>query len=84
MAERPPTFTQHAETMLQERDIKREWVELTVTNPDTVEPDPIRPDVWRAFRAIPERAGRVLRVAYVQTGETVRIVTAFFDRRRRR
>lgn len=77
-------YTQHAEDMLGERNLRREWVELTVEQPESIETDPIRPDVIRAFRSIPERGGRVLRVAYVVVGQTVRVVTMFFDRKRRR
>lgn len=75
-------FTQHAEQMLIERSIERDWIERTIATPDIVESDPDRPDVFRAFKRIPERGDRLLRVAYVRTGETVRVVTAFFDRKR--
>jgi hypothetical protein len=77
-------FTQHALDMLVERRIERTWVELTIRTPDAAEPDPTRPDVTRAFRRIPERDGRILRVAYVSNGDIVRILTVFFDRARRR
>ncbi len=75
-------FTQHAEDMLIERGIDRAWVEATVRNPDTVEADPTREGIMRAFRRISERGGRTLRVVYVQAGEAARILTAFFDRSR--
>jgi hypothetical protein len=38
----------------------------------------------RAFRAIPERDGRILRVAYVSSDDAVRALTVFFDRKRQR
>jgi len=76
-------YTRHAEEMLVERGINRGWVELTVRNPEIIEPDPVRSRVLRAFRRIPERSGRFLRVVYVQEDEIPRIVTAFFDRKRR-
>lgn len=71
----------HALAMLTEREIDRGWVELTVISPTFVEPDLRHADRWRAYRAILERDGRVLRVVYV-LGEDVRIVTFFFDRSR--
>lgn len=77
------TFTKHAEAMLAEREIAREWVERTIEAPDATEPDPQQPDAVRAFRSIPENGGRVLRVVYVRgADDTARVLTAFFDRNR--
>ena len=84
MSEHHLIFTLHAELMLAERDIERAWVERAVNEPDTVESDPNRSDIYRAFRAVPERNGRVLRVVYAVSGAQMRIITAFFDRTRRR
>jgi hypothetical protein len=78
------TYTHHASEMIQERDLLRDWVELTVLEPETVEPDPKHPERIRAFRAIPERDGRVLRVVYVGDGENFRVITLFLDRGRRK
>ena len=72
-------YTHHAEEMLAERRIQRAWVEQTIRSPDVIETDRDRPEVIRAFRRIPECEGRVLRAAYVVAGETVRVVTVFFD-----
>jgi len=57
------SFTRHAEEMLAERNIERAWVERTIRDPEEVENDE-RPGAVRAYRAIPERDGRVLRVVY--------------------
>jgi Domain of unknown function (DUF4258) len=84
MSEPDIVFTQHAETMMAERGIKQEWIKTTIVQPDTTEPDPTRPDVRRAFRIIPENDNRILRVVYATLGDTIRVVTAFFDRGRRR
>jgi hypothetical protein len=75
-------FTQHAEEMLVERNIERTWVESAVLQPDALESDPQRPAVMRAFRSIAERGGRSLRVAYVLSDHTFKILTVFFDRAR--
>ncbi len=83
MAETHLVFTKHARDMLIERRIERAWVELTVRTPDAAEPDPTRPGVTRVFRRIPERDGRILRVAYVSVGDAIRVLTVFFDRARR-
>jgi len=70
--------------MMAERGIEREWVERTLAEPVAVDPDPLRPGRIRAFKSIPERGGRMLRVVYVRTEDAVRILTVFFDRARRR
>jgi hypothetical protein len=77
-------FTQHAETMMAERGIKEEWVRTTIVEPEATESDPTQHDVRRAFRAIPESGNRILRVVYASLGDTIRVVTAFFDRGRKR
>jgi Domain of unknown function (DUF4258) len=69
--------------MMAERGIKKDWIETTIAEPDTTEPDPARPDVRRAFRTVPENGNRILRVVYATLGDTIRVVTAFFDRGRR-
>jgi len=74
----------HALETLAERAIERAWVERTLSSPESVEPDPIHPDRMRAFRALPERDGRVLRVVYVPIRGGARVVTMFLDRGRRR
>jgi hypothetical protein len=78
------TYTHHAKQMIEERGLIREWVERTVLEPETVEPDPKHPARTRAFRTVPERDGRVLRVVYVQDGENFRVITLFLDRGRRK
>jgi Domain of unknown function (DUF4258) len=78
------TFTAHASTILTEREIDRGWIELTISDPEETEPDPNRANVVRVFRSIPEREGRVLRVVYSKSDDRIRVITAFFDRARRR
>jgi hypothetical protein len=78
------SYSDHARTALEEREIAQEWVERTILNPEQEEPDPVHPDRIRAFRAIPERDGRVLRVVYVPSVLGCRVITVFFDRGRRR
>ncbi len=70
--------------MIAERQIERAWVEETILNPDATEPGPKHPDRTRAFRSIPERDGRVLRVVYARQRDQYRVVTLFLDRGRRR
>jgi hypothetical protein len=77
-------YTRHALTMLDERLIERAWVERTILEPEAVEPDPRHHDMTRAFRRVPERDDRVLRVVYVRAGLTCRVITLFLDRGRKR
>ena len=77
-------FTRHAQTMMAERGIEEDWITRTVAEPEATEVDPKQSDVRRAFRTIPENGNRILRVVYASIGDTVRVVTAFFDRGRRR
>lgn len=78
----PITFSAHALDMLAERGIDRTWAERTIAAPDFIEPDPTHADRTRAYRAVPERGGRVLRVVYTRDGDEVRIITLFLDRGR--
>jgi hypothetical protein len=78
------TYGTHALANLVDRNLEKAWVERTVTDPDSTEPDPKHPERIRAYRTVPERDGRVMRVVYVPGGAAVHIVTAFLDRGRRR
>jgi len=61
-------LTAHAALMMSERSIALEWVERTLAAPEVAEPDALRGGVMRAFRAIPERENRILRVAHNEDG----------------
>lgn len=77
-------YTHHAAEVMAEREVSAEWVERTLAAPEADEPDPTDPTLRRAFLAIPERDGRVLRVVYSKDAEGFRVITAFFDRGRRK
>jgi hypothetical protein len=70
----------HAVRRLLERNIRRAWVEATITAPDWTAPDPDDPLVTRAFRAISAAQGRILRVVHRPDGADILVLTAFFDR----
>jgi hypothetical protein len=80
---KPLRFTGHARTAIEERELAQAWVEATALSPEWEVPDP-RPGVVRRFRVIPERGGRILRVACVETASEIRILSAFLDRRARK
>lgn len=77
-------LTNHAEVVIDERGLERAWIERTLRSPIVIEPDPARPGVMRAFASVPERGDRILRVAFVETPDELRVLTAFLDRGRRR
>lgn len=76
-------YTRHAELILAERAIDRDWVERTIRHPESEEADPSRPGLIRAFRRLPERDGRTLRVVYAREERAARVITLFLDRGRR-
>jgi hypothetical protein len=63
-----------------ERNIAVAWIEKTINNPDFAAPDLNDDKLTRAFRSIPERQGRTLRVVYRHDAESRIVITAFFDR----
>jgi uncharacterized DUF497 family protein len=73
-------LTRHAQTKLQERGLKMDWVERTVRNPLWVEPEPRDKTAERRFATIEEFGGRILRVVCVETENDIRVITALFDR----
>ena len=66
--------------MLAERRIEVAWVERTVEAPEAVEQDRVDPRLEHCLRRIPDYGDRVLRVVADRTGDSARVVTAFFDR----
>ena len=73
-------YTRHALGVMAERMIPREWVEWTVAAPELRTHDPNDSEVERFFRRVPERSGRVLRVAVNTRVVPWRVVSVFFDR----
>jgi Domain of unknown function (DUF4258) len=77
------TLTEHAKTMMTEREIPLEWLERVLNEPVLREPDPDDASLERRYRPIPEFDGRVLRVVVNATVEPLRVVSVFFDRSKR-
>jgi hypothetical protein len=76
-------YTTHALAVMTERRLPAEWIERTARDPLWSEDDPHDPQVQRRFATVPERGGRYLRVACVETDTEIRILTAFLDRKAR-
>ncbi len=77
-------YTHHAEEVMRERGIEPAWVARTLDEPEIDEVDPGDPGLRRAFRIVPERDGRTLRVVYARDEAGFRVITTFLDRGRRR
>lgn len=73
-------YRPHALEAMQKRELPREWVEATLTAPDWVETDPRHPGRFRAYKAIAELGGRVLRVVHWREGDDVIVLTVHPDR----
>jgi hypothetical protein len=76
-------LSDHAQAVLEEREIATTWVIRVLTNPERTETDRSDPDLIHALGRITEREGRMLRVIYNAAVEPPRIVTVYFDRRQR-
>ena len=60
-----------------------EWVKRTVQKPELRQPDTNDSQVERFFRRIPENGERTLRVVANTQVAPWRVVSVFFDRRKR-
>jgi hypothetical protein len=76
-------MTKHALDRIAEHGLDRAWVESIALAPEWVEDDP-RPGVRLHFGVLPERAGRVLRVAVTDRGGDRLVLSAHLDRGARR
>jgi Domain of unknown function (DUF4258) len=77
-------LTAHARRRMTLRAIDIAWIEATVRQPEHTTPDPNDTTLTRAWRRIPERGGRVLRVVYRHAGADIVVVSVVFDRGARR
>jgi hypothetical protein len=73
-------LTRHAADVLKEREIRIEWMEKTLFEPELILADPEDDSIERRFCRIPENGNRVLRVAVNVRVEPGRVVSVFFDR----
>jgi len=73
------SYSEHALHVLREREIREDWVELTVAEPERKESK--EDGTVHFIRAVPDRGGRFLRVIVNLAIDPPTIVTVFFDRR---
>ena len=72
-------LSEHAQTMLVEREIQETWISLALLNPDKIEPH--QDGTVHYIKAIEDFGNRYLRVVTNPLVTPKRIVTLFFDRR---
>ena len=73
-------LTDHARTVLAEREIPLAWVERVLAKPEKVEDDPDDAELEHRLGKIKEHENRVLRVIINKTVSPMRVVTVYFDR----
>jgi hypothetical protein len=71
-------LTEHARQRLTKRQLRSDWVEWVVANPDMVEPDREDPELEHRLGFLPELDNRILRVI-VSKSKPIRVITAFLD-----
>jgi hypothetical protein len=76
-------LTTHARDALEKRQIPLEWMERTLDSPEWIERDSMDMELEHRLSRIPEFNGRVLRVIVNNKTNPLRIVTVYFDRRRK-
>lgn len=77
-------YSAHAQVVVNERGIDESWIAQAIEAPDDTRPDASDPALVHYYRTIPEFGGRHLCVVVNVQALPRRIVTVFFDRRRRR
>ena len=75
-------LTAHARDALAKRRIAIEWLERTLVAPEQVEQDAVDGTLEHRLARIEEFGGLVLRVIVNANATPLRVVTAYFDRRR--
>lgn len=80
-----PTYilTDHARERILDRNIQEEWIKRTLSSPDLLELDSEDPTKRHAFKIIPEYGDRVLHVIYNESCDPWKIVSVYFDRKRK-
>ncbi len=77
-------LTMHAQQKVARFRLDLAWIEATIASPQHIDGDPDDATLVHAWRRIPERDGRALRVVFRSAGTDIVVVTAFFDRGARR
>ena len=74
------SFSEHAEQVMEEREISIEWIQSVLDEPALRVPDGRDQEVELFFRRIPAYGNRVLRVVVNTNVAPWKVVSVFFDR----
>ncbi len=77
-------LSDHARTVIRERDIPPEWIEQVLHQPQKIEDDSSDTELEHRLGQIKQHGGRVLRVIINKTDDPIRVVTVYFDRAMRK
>jgi len=73
------SLSQHALKRMEERRIERHWIQAVLESPERMEK--ISGEEWHLFKKIPEFGDRILKIVINPSNN--KIITLFFDRRRK-
>lgn len=76
----PFQLTNHARKVIEERNIKLEWIERVISAPRETLTFKDDSELEHAIKEIGEYENRVLRVIYNKNTDPLRIITVYFDR----
>jgi hypothetical protein len=80
MAKMAYELSQHARDVLQERQIRVEWLEGVLNAPQRIEPDALDAELEHRLGRISEYGDRVLRVIMKPSARPARVISVYFDR----
>jgi len=76
-------LSQHAKDVLKEREISIEWLERVLFNPELTEADSEDNELEHRLGRISEYGNRALRVVLNKELKPIKIVTVYFDRKKK-
>jgi uncharacterized protein DUF4258 len=77
-------LSEHARGAIAKRGILLEWLEEALVSPEYSEPDRLDPELEHRLLRVADSGGRVLRVIVNVKCAELRVVTAYFDRGRKK
>jgi hypothetical protein len=73
-------YTQHARDVMQERNIRKAWIERVLKKPLLIEPDRLDDALEHRLGRIKGYGNRVLRVIVNRNVAPEKVITVYFDR----
>lgn len=76
-------LSDHAKKRFNQRGIKELWIQDAINSPDKIEIDAEYPEKTYVWKIIAEMDNRVLKVAYNNGHNPIKVITVHFDRNMR-